>query len=58
MPFKVLPWPAGTGPHWQNRRFPGDSAFVVELPRGPLSTAMESRLDKALLRFARKVGED
>lgn len=58
MPFKAIPWPAGTGPHWQNRRFPGASSFVVELPRGPLATAMRSRLDKALLRFARKVGED
>lgn len=58
MPFKVIPWPAGTGPHWQNRRFPDTSSFVVELPRGPLATAMRSRLDKALLRFARKVGED
>lgn len=58
MPFKVIPWPAGTGPHWQNRRFPGASSFVVELPRGPLATAMRSRLDKALLRFAREVGED
>lgn len=58
MPFRAIPWPAGTGPHWQNQRFPGASSFVVELPRGPLVAAMRSRLDKALLRFARKVGED
>ena len=34
LPFRRLPWPAGTAPNWQNHRFPGTASFVVELPRG------------------------
>jgi protein MpaA len=41
--FRVLRWPAGTGPNWQNHRFPGTSAFVVELPAGRLRTAAVRR---------------
>jgi protein MpaA len=58
MPFHLLPWLDGTAPNWQNHRFPGTSSFVVELPPGPLSAAMEQRLDTATLRVARRVGED
>jgi protein MpaA len=58
IPFHLLPWLDGTAPNWQNHRFPGSRSFVVELPPGPLSKAMESRLDKALLRLAWKLGED
>jgi protein MpaA len=58
IPFHLLPWLDGTAPNWQNHRFPGSRSFVVELPPGPLSAAMESRLDRALLRLARKLGED
>jgi len=58
LPFRVMPWPAGTAPHWQNERFPGTSAFVVELPRGPLAAEMRNRLGRAVIRQARKVGED
>lgn len=36
VPFRRLPWLAGTAPNWQNHRFPGTSSFVVELPPGPL----------------------
>jgi hypothetical protein len=36
LPFKRLPWLAGTAPNWQNHRFPGTASFVVELPPGPL----------------------
>jgi hypothetical protein len=53
MPFKLLPWPAGTAPNWQNHRFPGTSSFVVELPRGEVAPAMGSRLSSALVRIAR-----
>ena len=37
--FRALPWPNGTGPNWQNHRFPGAASFVVELPPGALSPA-------------------
>ncbi len=37
VPYRSLRWPHGTGPNWQNHRFPGDTAFVVELPAGQLS---------------------
>jgi protein MpaA len=58
VPFRLLPWPAGTAPNWQNHRFPGSSSFVVELPPGPLAQGLGSRLDSAIVRLGRKVGED
>jgi protein MpaA len=58
LPFRKLPWLAGTAPNWQNHAFPGTSSFVVELPRGELSSAVRGRLGKAVVRLARKVGED
>lgn len=61
MPFRLLPWPAGTAPNWQNHRFPGTSSFVVELPSGTLASGQLSRLGNALVRTARqlaRVGED
>jgi len=61
VPFRRLPWPAGTAPNWQNHRFPGASSFVVELPPGPLSPDLHSRLNDAIIRIARwqaRVGED
>jgi protein MpaA len=39
MRFRAIPWPSGTGPNWQNHRFPGCASFVVELPPGPLDAA-------------------
>ncbi|MDX6603322.1 MAG: murein peptide amidase [Solirubrobacterales bacterium] len=61
IPFRPLPWPAGTAPNWQNHRFPGSSSYVVELPPGPLSPNLHSRLNNAIIRIARwqaQVGED
>lgn len=58
MPFRLMSWPAGTGPNWQNHRFPGIASFVVELPRGKLGPRMRSRVAKATLRLGRWVGED
>jgi protein MpaA len=61
IPFRRLPWPAGTGPNWQNHRFPGSSSFVVELPPGALSPGLRTRLNDAIVRIARRqarVGED
>ena len=34
LPFRHLPWLAGTAPNWQNHTFPGTASFVVELPLG------------------------
>lgn len=58
LPFKLLPWPDGTAPNWQNHRFPGTSSFVVELPPGRLAPNLRSRLVTGLDRFGREVGED
>jgi protein MpaA len=61
LPFRRIPWPAGTAPHWQNRRLAHGSSFVVELPRGPLAEGRRISLERALVRLGRsvaKVGED
>jgi murein peptide amidase A len=58
MPFRLMRWPAGTAPNWQNHEFRGDSSFVVELPAGKLEPVMEGRLAKALVRIGRWVRED
>jgi protein MpaA len=61
IPFRLMRWPAGTGPNWQNHRFPGTASYVVELPRGRLSPGLAGRLDDALDRIGRweaQVGED
>jgi hypothetical protein len=61
IPFRPMRWPAGTGPNWQNHRFPSSSAYVVELPRGTLSPGLAGRLNNALDRVGRweaQVGED
>jgi murein peptide amidase A len=48
-----LPRYAGSATGWQNHRFPGTTAFVVELPSGrPPSAAAVSRLARAILRLA------
>jgi murein peptide amidase A len=51
--FAALRWPNGTGPNWQNHRFPGTPSFVVELPPGPLSPADAARHARAVLRLRR-----
>jgi protein MpaA len=58
LPFRALPWLAGTAPHWQNRRLSGSRSFVVEMPHGSLEDGMRARLALALVRLAREVGED
>lgn len=54
--FKLLRWPAGTGPNWQNHHFPGTSSFVVELPPEEIPPLLRGRLEKALVQLGRKVG--
>jgi protein MpaA len=56
--FRLVRWPAGTAPNWQNHNFPGTASFVVELPRGRLPQRQLIRLDEALGRFGEEVGED
>jgi protein MpaA len=56
LPFRRLPWLAGTAPHWQNERFPESSSFVVELPRGELPEGRRVLLERALVRLGRAVG--
>ena len=61
IPFHLLPWMDGTAPNWQNHRFPGSAAYVVELPAGPLAQGLWMRLGRAIDRVGRweaKVGED
>jgi protein MpaA len=49
MPFRAIRWPHGTAPNWQNHRFAGCAAFVVELPPGPLSPHDAARQAQAVL---------
>jgi protein MpaA len=58
LPFRRLPWPAGTAPNWQNHRFPGTASFVVELPRGPLADAAKWHLGRSIVRLAWQVDDD
>lgn len=53
VPFRRMPWLAGTAPNWQNHRFPGTSSFVVELPPGRLSKPAVARFVHATLTLAR-----
>ena len=46
--FRRLAWPPGSATRWQNRTFPGTSAFVVEFPRGPISRATVQRHARAV----------
>jgi protein MpaA len=53
LPFRALPWLAGTAPNWQNHRYPGTASFVVELPPGPLSLGSARRHARAIVQLAR-----
>jgi hypothetical protein len=48
LPARWLPRYHGTAIGWQNRRAPGTTAFVVELPAGPLSRRAASRHARAV----------
>lgn len=54
LPFRRLPWLAGTAPNWQNNAFPGTASFVVELPRGTVGDRTLLRLGTAIVRLARE----
>jgi hypothetical protein len=53
LPARPLPRYRGTVAGWQNRTFPGTSAFVVELAGGPLGGAAARRHARAALALAR-----
>jgi protein MpaA len=52
LPFRRLPWLAGTAPNWQNHHLPGTSSFVVELPAGSLAWKEAQRYSAAIKRLA------
>src|SRR3954469_16106688 len=52
LPARTLPRYRGTATGWQNHAFPGTSAFVVELPAGPLGPAATARHADAVLAIA------
>jgi N-acetylmuramoyl-L-alanine amidase len=49
LPPRRLPAYRGTATSWQNHRAPGTTAFVVELPGGPLSRRSAARHARAVL---------
>jgi N-acetylmuramoyl-L-alanine amidase len=48
----ISPYP-GTATRWQNHRYPGTTAFVVELPGGRLAPKLRKRCVHAILALAR-----
>jgi protein MpaA len=58
LPAVRLPPLRGTGTGWQNRTFPGTSAFVVELAAGPLSPQRVQRHSRAVLGVAAGIAAD
>jgi protein MpaA len=52
MTYRRIHWPSGTAANWQNHRFPGRPAFVVELAPGPLAAAGVARHVRAIHRLA------
>ena len=53
LPARTLPNYRGTATSWQNHTFPGTSAFVVELPAGPLAARSAARHAAAVLAAGR-----
>jgi protein MpaA len=56
LPFRRLPWLAGTAPNWQNHAFPGGTSFVVELPRDGFRRTRLDYLGYAVVRLALETG--
>jgi hypothetical protein len=52
MTYRRIHWPSGSAPNWQNHRFAGRAAFVVELAPGPLSRASALRHARAIRQLA------
>jgi protein MpaA len=54
LPYKRFARPPGSITSWQNRTFPRDTAFVVELPAGALTAGAARRHARAVLTVARE----
>jgi len=54
LPAVRLPRYHGTATSWENRRMPGTTAFVTELPAGLLTRARAARIASAVLALARR----
>jgi hypothetical protein len=52
LPLLPLPRYGGSAVTWESHRFPGTSAFVVELPAGTPTAAQVSRYARATLAIA------
>jgi protein MpaA len=52
MPLRALPRYPGTATGWQNHRFPGTDAFVVELKAGTVTARRARRHARAVLALA------
>ncbi len=48
LPATCLPFLPGTATGWSNHAFPGTTAFVVELPAGPVSAKALARHERAV----------
>jgi beta-N-acetylhexosaminidase len=55
LPARTLPLLSGSATSWQNSSYAGTSAFVVELPAGPLPAASARRHARAVLAAGRSV---
>ena len=53
LPTRQLARYPGSAPTWENHELPGSTAFVVELPPGPLSDAAAGRHAAAALDLIR-----
>jgi protein MpaA len=58
LPAQRLGFLPGVATRWQNHTLPGSSAFVVELPAGPLDTAGVSRHARAVRAVALQARRD
>jgi murein peptide amidase A len=55
LPLRRLVRYPGSGPTWQNHRFPGTTSFVVELPAGRLDQRSVDRYTRAVVTLARSL---
>src|SRR5262249_33844354 len=52
LPLRHIHSYPGTATRWQNHRYPDTTAFLVELPGGPLARALRDRCVSAILALA------
>ena len=55
LPFRRMPWLAGTAPNWQNHAFPGTASFVVELPDGAAGWERLAELGSAAAHLGQEI---